>query len=624
MTCPVIIKRAAIALATLLMIMLGGQSACAQSVTNTAHATWSAGNQNYATSSNTVAFSIVQSPIIIETFVGATANSVTMNFTQALCGSSGTGSQSSQQTATVRQSSTLQVGETFFFQLLHLAGNTSSSIVDGLDVTISTTSGDRESLRVFETGPDTGIFTGAVKTIGLPPQGTQDNCQFSVVANDEITISVVTSGLANPIAQAQINVLADPFGFVFDSENGTPVDGVMVTMVDAATGTRAQVFAPDGITRWPSTIFTGQSVIDAAGVTHTLLPGQYRFPLASPGTYRLVIEPPAPYQAPSTATPAQLAALPRFGGSPALISAASFGGNFILTGNEAVQIDVPVDRPPVSISLTKTASRRTAQPGDVIFYTVTAKNADPLHSRREITITDTPSSRLRLRKDTVRVDGIANPAVVSIASDGGSLTVNLGTIAPNASRVVTYAMTVRPDATPGQALNRANAVDWRGIESSASAVVNVESDNLTGRMTIIGRITEGECREQATRRGVPGVQVMLEDGSFAITDSDGRYHFDGVVPGTHVVAASASTLPVGGQFINCGRSTREAGSATSRFVRGRGGSLSVANFYSKLPEDWITNKGITAGPDARSVEFGLGTCETYGAIAQTRGTRNRD
>jgi hypothetical protein len=104
-------------------------------------------------------------------------------------------------------------------------------------------------------------------------------------------------------------------------------------------------------------------------------------------------------------------------------------------------------------------------------------------------------------------------------------------------------------------------------------------------MTIIGRITAGPCKlDEKARSGIAGVRVMLEDGSFAVTDADGRYHFEGVVPGTHVVQVSRMTLPDGARLIDCQRSTRNAGSASSRFAIGQGGSLVVADFHAVVPE----------------------------------------
>ncbi len=55
-------------------------------------------------------------------------------------------------------------------------------------------------------------------------------------------------------------------------------------------------------------------------------------------------------------------------------------------------------------------------------------------------------------------------------------------------------------------------------------------------MTIIGRITDGGCSvDPGKADGIMGVRVMLQDGSYTVTDEDGRYHFEGVRPGIHVV-----------------------------------------------------------------------------------------
>jgi hypothetical protein len=71
---------------------------------------------------------------------------------------------------------------------------------------------------------------------------------------------------------------------------------------------------------------------------------------------------------------------------------------------------------------------------------------------------------------------------------------------------------------------------------------------------------------------------MLEDGSYAVTDSDGRYHFEGVLPGTHVVQLDDNSLPLDRAAADCARSTRAAGRAFSRFVEGQGGALKRVDF----------------------------------------------
>ncbi len=110
-------------------------------------------------------------------------------------------------------------------------------------------------------------------------------------------------------------------------------------------------------------------------------------------------------------------------------------------------------------------------------------------------------------------------------------------------------------------------------------MISIKRDQLGDRMTIIGRITDGGCRvDPGKADGISGVRVMLQDGSYTVTDEDGRYHFEGVRPGLHVVQIDPSTLPLDREPIDCARSTQSAGSAISRFVEGRGGALKRADF----------------------------------------------
>ncbi|PKP99228.1 MAG: hypothetical protein CVT76_00815 [Alphaproteobacteria bacterium HGW-Alphaproteobacteria-15] len=369
-------------------------------------------------------------------------------------------------------------------------------------------------------------------------------------------------------------------------ETGEPVDGARVTLVDAATGAPATVFAPDGVTSWPSTVISGQSITDGAGMVVPMGAGEFWFPLTSTGRYRLLVEPPEPFTAPSIVTPDVLARITRPDGRPFVIREGSFGDAFVLADPIPFEVDIPVDRPSLDLALTKTASRVNAAPGDVIFYTLTIRNTDPGRAKRAVSVTDIPSRWLRLRPDTIRINGERAPEAVTVAPDGRVLTIALGDIAGGASARVTYAMIVRPDAQPGRALNDATARDALGRLSRASAAVDLVRDGIADRMTIIGRISAGACTiDESQRTGIAGVRVMMEDGSFAITDADGRYHFEGVVPGTHVVQVSRMTLPEGARMIDCSSSTRNAGSTSSRFAIGQGGSLVVADFHAIVPEN---------------------------------------
>ncbi len=616
-------------MAALFALLVAMPVAQAQTITNVAAAQWTENGNSRSTSSNTVTFTLAAPPVTIDTFVPVNGGQQ-HSFTAPTCGGNPLslpgGLGTSNPAASLTPTATYRIGDLLFFQVTAPAANLNPAAVDSLTATLTTGTGDSETLTIFETGANTGIFLGAIQTVGTPPAPIHGDCRLSVVGGGQVGIAVSGSSGAT-MASANVNILADPFGLVFDSETGAPVNGARVTLVDATTGAPARVYGDDGVTLWPSSVYSGQTVIDGAGNSHVMAPGEYRFPLAPLGQYRIVIEPPAPYSAPSTASPAQLASLRRPDGLPMILLPASFGGTLTLDGPAAVRVDIPLDHPPMAVTLTKTASRPVAQPGDAVVYTVTVSNPDPLGPKHGVTLVDTPSPWLRLRPDSVRIDGVAAPGAVQFSPDGRTLTLQLGDIASLDSRTITYVMTVRADAPAGQAENRAVATDNRGLSTMTGAVIRIDRQDIAARMTIIGRITDGGCAVEGERQGIPGVRMVMEDGTFAITDADGRYHFEGVVPGTHVVQAQGQTLPKGAVFTDCTRSTRSAGSASSRFVIGQGGSLVVADFAAKLPEGSLATRHADAQKiayEATEGQSGVKTAEPQAAESAERSAAGAD
>lgn len=561
----------------------------AQTINNVADASWNAGGRAFSVRSNEVNFDVTPTNAAVETFRLSQTPTDTLNFTPSRCEGARTPltiATSSDGTIGITSSETFSLDEPLVFEISAAGANTDPAAIDTLETVLTDTSGDSETLEVFETSANSGVFVGAIRLTETPAIPVTDDCLLTVTSGDVITIQGREIGENAFIVRTQVNVLADPYGIIFDSEDGSPITGATVTLINTATGSPASVFADDGITSWPSTLISGQPITDGAGNVYTMREGEYRFPLAALGQYRLEVTPPSPYTGPSVLAPDQLASLTRPDGGTFVISDASYGGTFDLNSIIPVRVDIPLDRPSVAVSLTKSASRDTAVPGDVVFYTVTVTNTDNDRSKNGVVVTDRPSTWLRLRPDSVRIDGAAAPDSVNITADGRELSITLGEVAAAASHTITYAMTVRADAPPGDAINLAETIDSRGNIAKASAVLQIERDILSNRMTIIGRITAGQCLLEKPRVGIPGVRVMLEDGSFAITDAEGRYHFEGIVPGTHVVQAAPQTLPVDAKFIDCSNSTRNAGSANSRFVIGQGGSLLVADFAAIMPEGW--------------------------------------
>ena len=467
-------------------------------------------------------------------------------------------------------------GEPFLFLVEDGARNRDPARIEFIDIVVRARSGDSEALTVYETAPDSGRFAGFLQTAQV--QASPSDCRLSVEPGDLLTVESLSADHRTTAATATLDVLADPFGLVFDSFDGRVLNGARVTLVDDSTGQPAQVFGDDGTSAYPSSVISGGTVTDGGGTVYDFSPGLYRFPLVRPGAYRLRVEPPAGYTGPSVRSPADMAALRTPKGRPFTIVEASYGRPFTLTGPEPVRISIPLDGPRAPLQLVKQASRTIAEPGEALLFTIEVRNADPRLASGTVRVTDLLPSALRLRAGSLLVDG--RTAAAELAGDGSSFVVTLPSLAPGALGRISYAAEVRPGAAAGDAVNRAQATGEGGLASNiADAAVRIRRDTIAGRMTILGRVTDGGCSaDPASAAGVAGVRVMLEDGSYAVTDRDGRYHFEGVAPGTHVVQLDDMTLPADRAAADCARNSRSAGRAFSRFVDGRGGALKRVDF----------------------------------------------
>jgi outer membrane protein OmpA-like peptidoglycan-associated protein len=124
------------------------------------------------------------------------------------------------------------------------------------------------------------------------------------------------------------------------------------------------------------------------------------------------------------------------------------------------------------------------------------------------------------------------------------------------------------------------------LSNTALATVRVTEELFRSRNVIMGRVVPGGCGEGVTD-GVPGIRIFMEDGTNVVTDHRGRYHFEGVRSGTHVIQLDLETVPEMYEVVACDEDTRQAGRPWSRFVDLAGGSLWRVDFNltPKVPEE---------------------------------------
>ncbi len=470
-------------------------------------------------------------------------------------------------------------GEVMFIEISDFDQNIDPLIKETVIVTVTSSSGDRERLRLTETDVSSGVFLGGIQTKKSP--SVRGNCQLDVGSRDMLLIAYEDK--YDPLDTVTENMLIDPFGKLFDSETGDLINNATVTLMDAGTQQQAVIYSPNGIDRWPATVVTGESVTDTAGVIFVTNPGEYRFPSVLAGDYYIVVSAPKNYRFPSTRSDSELQMLP---GAPWVLGTGSRGRNFRVSAGPAVQLDIPLDPARGGLWLKKTASFSTASIGDFIQYQVEVKNANAT-AVRQVSIVDRLPRGFRYQADSLRVNKVkvGNP---TIEGDGRTLNIVLDDMNPQQTLNISYVLEVTAGSPIGKAVNKVWSTTPNVSSNVAEAVIEVKQELFAEKSFLIGRVFVGACQpdkpEKDMREGVANVRLYLEDGSYVVTDEEGRWHMDDIEPGTHVLRLDEISLPNGFTINHCQKTARNHDGGGSRFVRLEPGSLWREDFHITIVE----------------------------------------
>ena len=460
-------------------------------------------------------------------------------------------------------------GDPVFIRVTDIDQNLDAAALDTLTISISTGNGDSETVTLSETGNATGVFIGYLPSSSAAT--TPSNCALDIPSSQSLTAKYTDDFDTSDEVTAA--ALVDPFGVLFDSATGAPVDGAIVTLIDTNSNLPAAVFCGDGVTVLPQPVTSGSTTVCDPVMT----PGGYRFPRVAPGTYRLAITPPAGYAFPSVVAPGALPPGFVIVGVPG--SGASYGGTFPLNPGPALQIDVPLDASATGdLQITKTVAKSVVGEGEFVPYTLNIRNATGAVANA-VQIADRLPAGFRYQSGSARRDGAVLPDP-AITPDGRGLTFNIGNVAAGASVTLLYAAEVTVAARPGKAENVAFATGGH-TSNTARASVIVREDLLRSRAILMGRVIVGACDDSVSNdeNGLAQVRIVLEDGTAILTDEHGRWHADNIRPGTHVVQLDLDSLPPDYEIQQCEKNSRFAGRSYSQFVNVRGGSLWRADFH---------------------------------------------
>ncbi|MCX7872743.1 MAG: carboxypeptidase regulatory-like domain-containing protein, partial [Verrucomicrobiae bacterium] len=451
------------------------------------------------------------------------------------------------------------LGSPLYIQANAAACNLLPDVVESNLVTItSTLTGDKETFWAIESGQNTGLF----RIDGIPTEysssGKPGDAILQSVKGDTLTAEMTGCGAARVTA----DVLVSAAGVVFDSKNNQPVAGVRVTLYDPVSGEMALVYGADGVTPVPASVVTGAD-------------GTYEFPFVRPGLYRVVVEPPAGYVAPSQLSASSVPA------NRNVHSQGSYSIVFRITGTGAtINFDIPIDPAPAistgtGLFVRKGVSRNIVEAGEFVDYAIEVKNVSGT-DLTDVTVTDILPYGFIYETGTTRIDGNTGSEP---QKSGANIIFNVGVLSDQKIAKITYRVRVTQHALKGNGINRAVAKGGGFFSNEASVQVRVEPGVFTDKGVIIGKVfvdlNDNKVQDDG-EPGVPGARLYMEDGSFVITDSEGKYNFYGVTPKTHVLKVDPITLPKGAKLVEL--STRNAFSPGTRFVDLKNGELHKADF----------------------------------------------
>jgi len=467
--------------------------------------------------------------------------------------------------------------------------------------------------------PSAGVIWGwpvSGETAGGPPapcdadtamgNGTASSCRSSDGGNTQLSV-VLAPGANLPQQSLPLN----PGGVIYDAVTRSPVPGSRVTLspVGACAG-----YSPEAHLL---NVASGGYSVEGSSASMTVgTEGFYQFLLApsAPAScrFRIAVTPPAGYTFQSGMIPAETSPLnppstpgvgyPVQSNATAPTGPAGTATTYYLEADLGSGLAAPVHNhipldPQVApgLVITKTGDRKTVEVGDSLVYTITIRQTAGA-ALGTVNVVDRLPHGFTFIAGTARVDGhgIDDP----LGKPGPTLVFDVGSLAVGAQKVLSYRVRVGVGSQQGDGINRARAwgcsIEGGCVDPGTLAPYpnggTVPSNPAEYRVIVSGGVFADEgcvlgkvfvdCNvnhvQDKEELGIPGVRMYFEDGTWMVSDSEGKYSYCGLPPKSHTLKVDASTLPVGSRLTTS--SNRNLGDADSLFIDLKNGELHRADF----------------------------------------------
>jgi uncharacterized repeat protein (TIGR01451 family) len=241
------------------------------------------------------------------------------------------------------------------------------------------------------------------------------------------------------------------------------------------------------------------------------------------------------------------------------------------------------------MTLEKRGSTSRAELGDEVDLTLILRNAAThplsgitLHEQLPAGLRYVPGSTRQIQEDSRKGAASSSSLAEPVAEPGGKLTFSHPgfQLDPDRSVSIRFRVKVVPGAAAADALiSQSQARADSGLSNIATWRIQVGDGAMSNDAFAFGKVFM-DCNQDGVQTpgewGVPGVRLMLEDGTSVMTDIEGKWSLYGVRPITHALKVDPTTLPRDAHLAVL--SNRQSGASDSVFLDLKNGEWHKANF----------------------------------------------
>ena len=230
----------------------------------------------------------------------------------------------------------------------------------------------------------------------------------------------------------------------------------------------------------------------------------------------------------------------------------------------------------LKVWIEKQVNKEVATVGEILLYTLTVHNDEDFNINK-LVVDDHLPLGVKYKKNSAKLEN--HTVVPFLSEDGKHLYVKLETVKAHSSAKVTFIAAVGAGVHDHTIVNEA-WVKLNGTFRSnrATATTRIEEELMRSKGIVIGQVYECAYEKNKQGHGVANVRLYMENGTYVVTDKNGKYHIEGVDAGTHVVQVDEGLLPDGYIMGNNAKSVNFAGRDFSQFVDVGRGALKRVDF----------------------------------------------